>query len=188
MVGDTMEEAIELSGAGAGFFGFALKHYFTKNHHPGAENIWAELEQAVRADPSIAYGPGRGAIGTVDHIRDFLKQYEDTGIDEAMLMVNPYSHEATLRSIERLGKEVLPEFQERDQKFQADKAARMESAYAAAEARRRPSDAPPYDPHYTFGGLATSADGKYVAAEGSTAVAEHEQARVKSAGAREERS
>jgi len=183
MVGDTMEEAIELSGPGAGFFGFGLKHYFTKNHHPGAENIWAELEEAVRKDPSIAYSPGRGAIGTVDHIRQFLRLYEDTGIDEAMLMINPHNHEASLRSIERLRKEVLPEFQERDEKFQADKAARLEPVYEAVEARRRQSDAPPYDPDYTFGGLATSADGKYVAAEGRVAVAEHEQARLKSAAA-----
>jgi alkanesulfonate monooxygenase SsuD/methylene tetrahydromethanopterin reductase-like flavin-dependent oxidoreductase (luciferase family) len=186
MLGDTMDEAIERSGLGAGFFGFGVKHYYTQDHHPGVDNIWAELEEAVAHDPSVAYGPDRGPIGTPEYVRDFLKGYEETGVDEVMFLLNPANFEGTLESIERMGREVLPEFHDRDEKYQAEKERRMAPVYEAAEARRRPHpDTPPYDPDYTFGGLPVSFDGTYVAREGQIAQQEHEMERLKRAAQQE---
>ncbi len=49
-------------------------------------------------------------------MREFLRGYEESGVDEIILLLNPRSHEGTMESIELMGKEVLPEFIERDEK------------------------------------------------------------------------
>ena len=37
-------------------------------------------------DPTLAYGPGRGAIGSPDTVREFLRGYEASGVDEIGLV------------------------------------------------------------------------------------------------------
>ena len=49
-------------------------------------------------------------------MREFLRGYEASGVDEIILLLNPRSHEGTMESIELMGKEILPEFIERDEK------------------------------------------------------------------------
>ena len=48
-----------------------------------------------------------------------------------------------MESLELFGREVLPEFIERDERFQRDKAQRLEPVLAAAMARKPASDHPP---------------------------------------------
>ena len=60
-----------------------------------------------------------------------------------------------MESIELMGKEVLPEFIERDEKAVADKAKRLEPILEKVEARRPVSKAPAFDESYAFGGLPT---------------------------------
>ena len=181
MIGDTMDEAIARSGHGAGFFGFGIKHYYTRYHRPGVDNIWQELEAAIARDPTIAYGPDRGPIGTPADVRDFLRGYEETGVDEVMFLLNAENHEGTLESIERLGTEVMPEFIEREEKHAAEKAKWAERVYELVESRRPKNQAPPLDPDYTFGGVPVSFDGTYIAREGAIAQEEHEVERKKRA-------
>ena len=69
-------------------------------------------------------------------MREFLRGYEESGVDEIILLLNPRSHEGTMESIEIMGKEVLPEFIERDEKAVADKAKRLEPVIEKVEARR----------------------------------------------------
>ena len=99
----------------------------TGMHTPGRTGVWERYLEEVEKDPTLAYGPGRGAIGSPDTVREFLRGYEDSGVDEIILLLNPRSHEGTMESIEMMGKEILPEFIERDAKAVADKAKRLDA-------------------------------------------------------------
>jgi hypothetical protein len=76
-----------------------------------------------------------------------------------------------MESIEPMGKEVLPEFIEREEKAAAAKAKRMAPILEKAEARRPASDAPEFDETYAFGGLPTGRE-NYTANEVSLAMDE----------------
>ena len=76
-----------------------------------------------------------------------------------------------MESIELMGKQVLPEFIERDEKAVAEKAKRLEPMIERAEARRQPSKAPAFDESYAFGGLPTGRE-NYTANEVSLAMDE----------------
>ncbi|HXL61781.1 MAG TPA: LLM class flavin-dependent oxidoreductase, partial [Mycobacterium sp.] len=81
------------------------------------------------------------------------------------------SHDATMESIELMGKQVLPEFIERDEKSVAEKAKRLEPIIEKVEARRPESKAPVFDESYAFGGLPTGRE-NYTANEVSLAMDE----------------
>ena len=88
-----------------------------------------------------------------------------------------------MESIELMGKEVLPEFIERDEKAAAEKAKRLEPVIEKAEARRPASNAPLFDETYSFGGLPTGR-GNYTANEVSQAMDEINEGRVQAAPSR----
>ena len=104
-------------------------------------------------------------------MREFLRGYEESGVDELILLLNPRSHEVTMEAIELMGKEVLPEFIERDEKAVAEKAKRLEPILEKVEARRPESKAPEFDENYAFGGLPTGRE-NYTANEVSLAMDE----------------
>ncbi|WAC92372.1 LLM class flavin-dependent oxidoreductase [Mycobacterium sp. Aquia_213] len=187
MVAKTEEQALQRLGQGGGFFSFGIMHYYlTGMHTPGRTGVWQRYLEEVEKDPTLAYGPGRGAIGTPDTVREFLRGYEESGVDEIILLLNPRSHEGTMESIELMGKEVLPEFIERDQKAVAAKAKRLAPVIEKVEARRQKSSAPLFDETYSFGGLPTGRD-KFTASEIPEAMAEINEGRVQAAQrAREE--
>jgi hypothetical protein len=85
-----------------------------------------------------------------------------------------------MESIELMGKEVLPEFIERDQKAVAEKAKRLAPVIEKVEARRPKSTAPLFDETYAFGGLPTGRD-KFTASEIPEAMAEINEGRVQAA-------
>jgi hypothetical protein len=114
-------------------------------------------------------------------VREFLRGYEESGVDEIILLLNPRSHEGTMESIELMGKEVLPEFIERDAKAVAEKAKRLEPVIEKVEARRPTSTAPQFDEDYSFGGLPTGRGGKFTASEIPEAMAEINEGRVQAA-------
>ena len=114
-------------------------------------------------------------------VREFLRGYEESGVDEIILLLNPRSHEGTMESIEIMGKEILPEFIERDEKAVAAKAKRLEPVIEKVEARRLASDAPLFDETYSFGGLPTGRGGKFTAGEIPEAMAEINEGRVQAA-------
>ena len=182
MVAKTDEQALQRLGQGGGFFSFGIMHYYmTGVHTPARTGVWKRYLEEVEKDPTLAYGPGRGAIGSPATVREFLRGYEDSGVDEIILLLNPRSHEGTMESIEIMGKEVLPEFIERDQKAVADKAARLAPVIEKIEARRPESTAPQFDESYAFGGLPTGRGGKFTASEIPEAMAEINEGRVQAA-------
>src|ERR1700753_4078493 len=161
MVAKTDEQAVQRLGMGGGFFSFGVMHYsMTAGHTPGRAGA---------------------AIGSPPTVRQFLRGYEESGVDEIILLLNPRSHEGTMESVELMGKEVLPEFIERDAKAVADKATRLAPVIEKVEARRAESTAPQFDENYSFGGLPTGRGGKCTASEIPEAMAEINEGRVQAA-------
>jgi hypothetical protein len=97
------------------------------------------------------------------------------------LLLNPRSHEGTMESIELMGKDVLPEFIERDRKAVAEKAKRLAPVIEKVESRRPESTAPKFDENYSFGGLPTGRGGNFTASEIPEAMAEINEGRVQAA-------
>ncbi|WP_028937160.1 LLM class flavin-dependent oxidoreductase [Pseudonocardia spinosispora] len=159
MCADTEEKAVSSLGIGGGFFSFGIMYYYKfGQHYPGRTDLWSTYAEAVRKDPSVGYGPNRGPVGTPQQVRDWCRRYEESGVDEVMFLINPGSHDATMESLELFGKEVLPEFLERDEKAAEAKARRMEPIIEKLMARRD-HDTPPFDPEYHFGGVPTGLSG-----------------------------
>ena len=144
---------------GANFFGYSLAHYYVfGRHRPGRTDVWAEYQQRSAASRATtpeaveaaardgdrlgaqivqsrtAFFGLRGAIGTPDQIRDYLRRYEDCGVDQVILcsQAGKNRHEHIMESLELFGTKVLPEFIERDER----PAARQGDAPGAG--RRRP--------------------------------------------------
>jgi alkanesulfonate monooxygenase SsuD/methylene tetrahydromethanopterin reductase-like flavin-dependent oxidoreductase (luciferase family) len=152
-------EAIRRGIEGANFFGYSLGHFYVfGTHEPGRTNVWQEyLERrsAVGYDPEaaaraleeerlgakLASGDTtglRGAIGTPDQVREYLRRYEEAGVDEVIfvLQAGRNRHEHIMESIELFGREVLPEFLERDERLSAEKAERLAPVIDTVMARR----------------------------------------------------
>jgi hypothetical protein len=171
MCAPTEDEAIAKGLEGANFFGYSLAHFYVfGEHRPGVTNVWAEYQERrdqhgysvntealenERLGAKIAAGDNtglRGAVGTPDQIREFLQRYEDMGVDQIIFVsqAGKNRHEDIMESLELFGKEVLPEFAERDEKAAAKKAARMEPIIDKVMARKT-DDAPPLpSPDYAF--------------------------------------
>jgi alkanesulfonate monooxygenase SsuD/methylene tetrahydromethanopterin reductase-like flavin-dependent oxidoreductase (luciferase family) len=98
------------------------------------EQIFAELN---KSSPNL-----RGAVGTPKQVTELLRGYESTGIDEMLLAVQcgNIKHEDICETLELFAKKVMPEFQERDEKQQKEKAKRLEPVIEAALGRYKPDD------------------------------------------------
>ena len=171
MCSPTEEEAIANGLAGANFFGYSLAHFYVFGEHkPGVTDVWAEYEErrdkmgysvdaaAVeqeRLGAKIAeegFSGLRGAVGTPDQIREFLLRYEEAGVDQIIFVsqAGKNKHEHIMESLELFGREVMPEFKEREEKAQRDKEQRLAPIIEKVMARKI-DDAPPLpSPDYSF--------------------------------------
>jgi alkanesulfonate monooxygenase SsuD/methylene tetrahydromethanopterin reductase-like flavin-dependent oxidoreductase (luciferase family) len=181
-------EAIARGLEGANFFGYSLAHYYVfGRHRPGETDVWAEyreqrarqgyapeaveaaMTEGERLGAQIVQAEGffglRGAIGTPDQVRDYLRRYEEAGVDQVILCAQAghNRHEHIIESLELLGREVLPEFIERDGPAQQQKAERLAPVLDAVMARKPPSDHPPLaDDAYAFPAIPVSPAGRAV--------------------------
>jgi alkanesulfonate monooxygenase SsuD/methylene tetrahydromethanopterin reductase-like flavin-dependent oxidoreductase (luciferase family) len=152
---------------GANFFGYSLAHYYVFGRHaPGRTDVWAEYERRRREhgyDPAAvaaAAAPGerlgakvvdagfgglRGAVGTPDQLREYLRRYEECGVDQVILcfQAGRNRHDHIMEALELFGREVLPEFAERDDAAQAAKERRLAPVIEQVMARKPASDHPP---------------------------------------------
>ena len=159
MCAETEEEAMARGLEGGNFFGYSLAHFYVFGEHvPGATNVWEEyierrglhgyspeaaaaaLEEE-RLGAKIASGDEtglRGATGTPDQIREYLRRYEDCGVDQVIFVMQAGKnrHEHIMESLELFGEKVLPEFKDRDEKASAEKAKRLEPVVEKVLARR----------------------------------------------------
>jgi alkanesulfonate monooxygenase SsuD/methylene tetrahydromethanopterin reductase-like flavin-dependent oxidoreductase (luciferase family) len=152
-------EAIRRGIEGANFFGYSLGHFYVfGTHEPGRTNVWEEYlarRSAVGYDPEaaaraleqerlgakLASGDTtglRGAIGTPNQVREYLRRYEEAGVDQVIfvLQAGRNRHEHIMDSIELFGRDVLPEFLERDERQSAEKAERLAPVIEKVMARR----------------------------------------------------
>jgi hypothetical protein len=152
---------------GANFFGYSLAHYYVfGRHQPGVTDVWSEYQarraehgydptavEAARANgdrlgakvvQGAAFGI-RGAVGTPDQLRDYLRRYEECGVDQVIFcaQVGNNRHEHIMEALELFGAEVLPEFADRAPAAEAAKATRLAPVLDAAMARKPASDHPP---------------------------------------------
>jgi alkanesulfonate monooxygenase SsuD/methylene tetrahydromethanopterin reductase-like flavin-dependent oxidoreductase (luciferase family) len=164
------DEALRRGVEGANFFGYSLAHYYIfGRHRPGQTDLWGEYQRR-RAD--AGYDPGavqaaaanaerlgakaveggveglRGAIGTPDQVREYLRRYETYGVDQVILtcQAGKNRHEHVMESLELFGREVLPEFLDRDEQASREKAQRLEPVIETVLARKPADDHPPLAP------------------------------------------
>lgn len=80
----------------------------------------------------------RGAVGSVAQVREYMERYENAGMDllllESQLGLN--KHEDICESMELFAKEIMPAFQERDEKREKEKAKRLGPAIERALERK----------------------------------------------------
>ena len=151
------QTAIERGIDGAHFFGYSLAHYYVFGEHvPGQTNVWDEF-QRERAQRGFArelinatdaplgvrllqetLGSLRGAIGSTSQVRELLERYEAAGVDEVIFVsqAGRNQHEHICESLELFAKEILPAFEERRTRREAEKRARLAPAIERALARR----------------------------------------------------
>ena len=151
-------EALRRGLEGANFFGYALGHYYVYGEHrPGRTDVWSDFQHQRSArgyDPEIelalqsetlgaklAAGETsglRGAVGTPEQLRRYLRRYEEAGVDQIIFVQQSgrNRHEHIMESLELLAREVLPEFIERDAARRDAKRISLEPAIARAFTRR----------------------------------------------------
>jgi alkanesulfonate monooxygenase SsuD/methylene tetrahydromethanopterin reductase-like flavin-dependent oxidoreductase (luciferase family) len=171
MCAPTEEAAVERGLEGGNFFGYSLGHYYIFGDHvPGTTDVWKEfierraeqgyspdIEAALKEErlgAKVASGDTtglRGATGTPEQIREYLSRYEEAGVDQLIFVMQAGKnrHEHICEALELFGKEVLPEFKERDGAHVAAKAKRMAPIIEAAMARKERA-APELPEGYSF--------------------------------------
>jgi alkanesulfonate monooxygenase SsuD/methylene tetrahydromethanopterin reductase-like flavin-dependent oxidoreductase (luciferase family) len=182
MCAATEDEAMRRGTEGANFFGYSLAHYYLfGQHQPGRTDVWAEFEErraqqgydpeAVRkaaANPdrlgakAVEQGVAglRGAVGTPDQLREFLRRYEEFGVDQVIFVsqAGKNRHEDIMESLALFGREVLPEFAERDERREKEKDARLAPIIERVMARKPSEDHPALpSPDYSFPALPRAA-------------------------------
>ena len=180
MVHASEEEAARRGLEGANFFGYSLGHYYIfGEHRPGITNVWAEYQErragagfspdvaaAVeqeRLGAKVAAGEVeglRGAVGDVEQVRDYVRRYEEAGVDELIFILQAGNnrHEHICESIELFAREIMPEFADRADEADKKKDERLAPAIEAALARRPASPPAPPDDYKISGMLKRVAD------------------------------
>jgi alkanesulfonate monooxygenase SsuD/methylene tetrahydromethanopterin reductase-like flavin-dependent oxidoreductase (luciferase family) len=160
MCHDDEQTAIERGLDGAHFFGYSLGHWYAYGEHTlGRTSVYEQFEKNRDAfgfhRPTAAQtgqvlgaklfqkgvGSLRGAIGTPQQIRELLRSYEETGVDQVIFVSQSGNtrHEHICESLELFAREVLPEFAERAEAREKAKLERLAPAIDAALARREPA-------------------------------------------------
>ncbi|MFI6292500.1 LLM class flavin-dependent oxidoreductase [Nonomuraea sp. NPDC050790] len=135
------EEARRRGALGAGFFAYALAHYYgPSGHAPGQGSIWADFTARRPSLGARGDDPLAGALGSPQQLVELVRRYEEAGVDQMIfvLQAGPNRHEHICESLELFGKKVLPVFADGREERERAKAERLAPAVAAALARRAP--------------------------------------------------
>jgi alkanesulfonate monooxygenase SsuD/methylene tetrahydromethanopterin reductase-like flavin-dependent oxidoreductase (luciferase family) len=119
MCAETDEEARRRAD-GIPFFQFALRYYGADRigkdrlrPPPGTVNLWAEYEKWKHENPEAhARAVGGGLIGSPETIRNKLRKFETSNVDQIILLnqAGKNAHAHICESLELFAKEVMPEF------------------------------------------------------------------------------
>jgi alkanesulfonate monooxygenase SsuD/methylene tetrahydromethanopterin reductase-like flavin-dependent oxidoreductase (luciferase family) len=159
MVARTEEEAVMRGAEGGNFFGYSLGHYYVfGDHEPGKTDVWAQYierrakhgydPEAVKAameqerlGAKISSGDStglRGATGTPEQLREYIRRFEEAGVDQLIFVMQAgkNQHEHIMESLQLFADEVMPEFKEREPKRREEKMNRLQPILDAAMARK----------------------------------------------------
>jgi alkanesulfonate monooxygenase SsuD/methylene tetrahydromethanopterin reductase-like flavin-dependent oxidoreductase (luciferase family) len=123
MCAETDELAMERA-LGWTFFIFALQYYSKHGYaEPGKLNMWEKYSE-WRETPKAQEALHTGLIGSPATIRERLRAYESTGVDQVILLnqAGRARHCDIVESLELFAREVMPEFQAREPKHRQWKA------------------------------------------------------------------
>jgi alkanesulfonate monooxygenase SsuD/methylene tetrahydromethanopterin reductase-like flavin-dependent oxidoreductase (luciferase family) len=139
-------EAIRRGQEGFEFFAYALNALVAHDTVPGRTDLWGEF-QARRGDRTeqlarAAIGAGddhAAGIGTPDDMRRHLQAFEESGVDQVILMqqCGRNRHEHICESLELFADSVLPEFRAREPEREARKQEQLAPFVEAALARKQ---------------------------------------------------
>ena len=113
-----------------------------RSDRQGARRRWgAGAQPPGELGAKVAAGDSkglRGCIGTPDQARQYLRRYEAAGVDQVIfvLQAGRNRHEDIMESLELFGRQVLPEFAERDERLVREKAKRLAPVVDEALARK----------------------------------------------------
>ena len=114
------------------FFRHALLHYYApdENHQPGVSDVWAEYNRAPH--PFLQAMGSQGCIGPPQFLRQKLLAYEEAGVDQVVFLAQAgqIKHEQIMQSLALFAREVMPEFQEREEQHQERKRALLSQPVA----------------------------------------------------------
>ncbi len=147
-----LQTALDRGREGFQFFQYALANlYVFGEHTPGRTDIWAQYQRDKDTHPMFAASRERsvagpmpvGGIGTPDTLREHLRGFEESGVDQVIFIQQAglNRHEHICESLELFGAEVLPEFEARDAARIERKAERL-APYIEAALARKPRMAP----------------------------------------------
>ena len=125
MCAATDDEAME-KASGWTFFVFCLSHYGKHGiPAPGQGDMW-EAYQEWRHTPKAQETLTSGLIGSPETIRQRLREFEATGVDQVILLnqAGRTTHADICASLEMFAREVMPEFHAREPQHQQWKARR----------------------------------------------------------------
>jgi alkanesulfonate monooxygenase SsuD/methylene tetrahydromethanopterin reductase-like flavin-dependent oxidoreductase (luciferase family) len=128
MCDDDYKTAIERGQEGAQFFAFGLGHYWRDGTHiPSRTNLWNEFKKKPEFDiqqmERERKKAGMRGIGSPEQLIENFRTLEEAGVDQLILLQQSgkYHHEHICKSMELFGREVLPEFKEREEKRAKEK-------------------------------------------------------------------
>jgi len=128
------------------FFGYALGSlYGFGAHKPGRTDLWKDFQaargQAIDSqigDATQALSGGRGGIGTPQDLREHLRKFEATGVDQVTFIqqAGNNKHEHICDALNLFAAEVMPEFKARDAERQQKKMQELQPYLDAALKRK----------------------------------------------------
>jgi alkanesulfonate monooxygenase SsuD/methylene tetrahydromethanopterin reductase-like flavin-dependent oxidoreductase (luciferase family) len=131
------DEAVKRGLEGFQFFGYALAHYYLFGlHTPGQTNVFEGFRQNAALIPGP---PTRGGIGTPDQVREHLKSFASTGVDQVVFIQQGGNnrHEDICSSLELFAARVMPEFKAAESERQRRKAEELAPYVEQALARKK---------------------------------------------------
>ena len=114
-----------------------MNHYYRGGaHKPGRVNLWERFQvevEELKKTESDEYvqrqiATSRSGIGSVESVRQRLRDLCDAGIDEVtfIMQMGDNKHEHICESLELFAKEILPEFKDEHPALEARKNAELE--------------------------------------------------------------
>ncbi|MGV0739712.1 LLM class flavin-dependent oxidoreductase [Mycobacterium syngnathidarum] len=166
MCASTTELARKRLGHSEGFLGSGIAHYYSPDsmHMPAKTRVWPKHVAAREAMAKSNVTQSASLAGDPKFLREAMLQWESLGIDEAWFILPPVEHEYIMESLDMFGRQVLPEFIERDEKLTAQREKELAPLVDAALRRYKPMEIE-YDEDYQFGGIPKAFTGTYEASE-----------------------